>query len=392
MRGRALKRVRGALTGLMVAALVAPAVALAFPPDVPPPGSGPEGNPSESVRVNTPNDPAFDRCEPDDEQGSSCTNVFDELYERFGFAPESTDDTARYFNTSDPHVQRLQQQNTQAGRDPNGQIPGVSADRAWKYTTGDPGVDVAILDTGIRWESESVRTKIYLNAKELPRPQGCSRHDCDGDGFDVDDYDSDSRVNEAAGEDVADGILDGSDLIATFSDGDDDDDNGYEDDISGWDFFDDDNNSFDASSYSSAEDHGTGRAEEAGERGNDGEGGIGVCPRCRVVPMRVWDTFVVDTNNFAQAAGYAADNGIEVVEGAVGALFNSRFARETFEYAYRRGVFFAIVSSDLNTADHNIPTVYDEAMQVQGTVADYQGLGVEPAQLSRGRARLRRGA
>ena len=34
--------------------------------------------------------------------------------------------------------------------------------------------------------------------------------------------------------------------------------------------------------------------------------------------MRVWDTFVVDTNNFAQAALYAADNNIEVVEGASG--------------------------------------------------------------------------
>ena len=94
--------------------------------------------------------------------------------------------------------------------------------------------------------------------------------------------------------------------------------------------------------------------------------------------MRIWDTFVVDTNNFAQAALYAADNDIEVVEGASGGLFNSRFARKAFEYAYREGVFFTIVSSDLNTADHNIPTLYDEAMQVQGTVADVQGLGQNP--------------
>ena len=86
---------------------------------------------------------------------------------------------------------------------------------------------------------------------------------------------------------------------------------------------------------------------------------------------------MVDTNNFAQASLYAADNDIEVVEGASGALFNSRFGRKAFEHAYREGVFFAIVSSDLNTADHNIPTLYDEAMQVQGTVADVQGLGEE---------------
>jgi hypothetical protein len=55
-------------------------------------------------------------------------------------------------------------------------------------------------------------------------------------------------------------------------------------------------------------------------------------------------------------------------------------AESAFEHAYRQGVFFAIVSSDLNTADHNIPTLYDEAMQVQGTVADVHGLGENPPQ------------
>ncbi len=178
----------------------------------------------------------------------------------------------------------------------------------------------------------------------------------------------------------ADAFLDASDLIVAFSDSSDDDGNGYVDDIAGWDFFDDDNNSYDASSYSSANNHGTGRAEEAGEEGNEASDGIGVCPTCQIVPMRIWDTFVVDTNNFAQASLYAADNDIEVVEGASGGLFNSRFGRKAFEHAYREGVFFAIVSSDLNTADHNIPTLYDEAMQVQGTVADVQGLGQNPPQ------------
>ena len=96
--------------------------------------------------------------------------------------------------------------------------------------------------------------------------------------------------------------------------------------------------------------------------------------------MRIWDTFVVDTNNFAQAVAVRRRQRHRGRRGgASAALFNSRFAREAFEHAYRQGVFFAIVSSDLNTADHNIPTLYDEAMQVQGTVADVQGLGEEPA-------------
>ena len=348
----------------------------------------PGTNPGESVRLNTPDDPDFDRCEPDDAQGPTCTNTFGQQYERFGFAPNGSQATALYHDPADAHVQRHMGQNTLAGRVALGQVPGVSADRAWKYSTGAPSVQIAILDTGIRWSNSGLRRKVALSRGELPLPQDasgpCAQYDCNSDGaFNVTDYEDDPRVSAADGRDDepgADAFLDPSDLIVTFSDGGDDDGNGYADDIAGWDFFDDDNNPYDASSYSSASNHGTGRAEEAGEEGNEGSGGIGVCPNCQVVPMRVWDTFVVDTNNFGQAALYAADNDIEVVEGAVGALFNSRFARKAFEHAYRQGVFFAIVSSDLNTADHNIPTVYDEAMQVQGTVADVQGLGEDPPQ------------
>ena len=52
--------------------------------------------------------PGFDHCEPDDEAGQpTCTNVFGEQYERFGFAPNGSQMTALYHNPLDPHVQRL---------------------------------------------------------------------------------------------------------------------------------------------------------------------------------------------------------------------------------------------------------------------------------------------
>ncbi|MEA2439043.1 MAG: hypothetical protein QOH76_467 [Thermoleophilaceae bacterium] len=362
-------------------ALIALLVAFAATPASAANPNFPGSNPDESVRANTPDDPDFDSCEPDNPGGASCASVFSEQYERFGFAPFTTQLTATYKNPQD--TGRQQQQNLAAGRNPLGQIPGVSADRAWKRSTGDPRVRIAILDTGIRWEKTSLRKRIALNQKELPKPQGCSAYDCNGDGaFNVDDYASDPRVHKDAGDGPADQLLDGSDLIAAFSDKSDADRNGYVDDIAGWDYFNNDNDPFDASSYSSASNHGSGRAEDAAEEGNDASGSLGVCLRCQIVPMRVWDTFVVDMNNFGQAVAYAGDNGIQVVEGAVGGLFNSRFAREVFSYAYKKGTFLTIVSSDLNTADHNIPTLYDESMQVQGTVADVQGLaGGPPAEV-----------
>jgi len=36
-----------------------------------------------------------------------------------------------------------------------------------------------------------------------------------------------------------------------------------------------------------------------------------------------------------------------------------------------------LVSSDLNTADHNFPTDYDQSLFVAGTVADTEGAGTE---------------
>src|SRR5438477_430056 len=171
--------------------------------------------------------------------------------------------------------------------------------------------------------------------------------------------------------------LDAEDVLVHFSDGVDDDGNGFVDDIAGWDFFDDDNDPFDASSYSSANNHGSGRASDAVAEGNNRLSGIGLCPQCRLVPIRVWDTFVVDNNNFALCLLYAADNGIEVTEAALGALTTTAFAQAATQYAYEHGVAEMDVSSDLNTADHNSPANFNNTIFVKGTVADAEGASTD---------------
>ncbi len=88
------------------------------------------------------------------------------------------------------------------------------------------------------------------------------------------------------------------------------------------------------------------------------------------MPLRVWDTFVVPIDNYAMAIVYAAGNGVDVAEGAVGGLGNTRFARRAFEYADEQGMALMMVSSDINSANHNYPTNYNEAIYVAGTVPD----------------------
>ena len=68
------------------------------------------------------------------------------------------------------------------------------------------------------------------------------------------------------------GLLDAEDLIHAFSDGHDDDGNGYIDDISGWDFFHNDNDPSDDTRFG----HGTGEAApQASGAENDERDGYG---------------------------------------------------------------------------------------------------------------------
>ena len=88
------------------------------------------------------------------------------------------------------------------------------------------------------------------------------------------------------------------------------------------------------------------------------------------MPLRIWDTFVTPTDNHAMAVVYAADNGASVVEGANGGLTNTRFARRAYEYADSQGLALMLVSSDINSANHNYPTNYNEAIYVAGALPD----------------------
>ena len=277
------RRARRLAVAILGACLLAAAPAL---------GAFPGTNPDESVRLNTPNDPDFDACETDNEGGATCSNVFDEELERFGFAPGASQLTALYKPPFDAHVTRLQAQNTAAGRNPLGQVSGVSADRAWKRSIGRPDVEIAILDTGIRWNNTQLRKKIALNEAELPTPQttggaACAQDDCNNDGaFDVDDFANDPRVSVTAGHAESDALLDASDLIAAF-DGDGDNDGTATSTTSPA-----------GTSSTTTTTRTTRRATRAppttaragpwrrARRRTTARAGSGVCPRCQIVPLR----------------------------------------------------------------------------------------------------------
>jgi Subtilase family len=341
-------------------------------------------------REDTPNDPNYDQSEPDTQQPpqNRSSNFYSERFDLFGF-PSQLTPNAVYATGPD------------AGKR---EVAGFNASGAWKAERGRPDAVIAILDTGIVWSQRGLRDQIHLNTGELPFPEhsegsSCGSFDCNGDGVvNVEDYAQDPRVSLSwSGRRGPGGLITAQDLIHAFGNCEisssthlvaqcvsgqhfDNDSNGYGNDIAGWNFFDDNNEPADISSYFAAHHHGSGRASDAAEQGNDNEGSIGVCPHCQLMPIRIWDTFVSDANDFSLGIVYATDNGAKVIEGANGSLYHSAFAEAASQYAYSHGAVQTFSGDDLNTGNHNYPANYEHAMLIQGTVTDTEGLGEESSQ------------
>ncbi len=240
---------------------------------------------------------------------------------------------------------------------------------AWETTTGRPDVQIAVLDSGIKWDDvgamNNLRFKTWLNRGELPEPNrlrgtsltggGCPGHggspgvyDVNGDGvFNLADYACDDRVSINPPNNVNPGQFEPQDILIAFTDGDDDDGNGFNDDMVGWDFLDNDNDPYDDVQYG----HGTGEAQDSTAEANNG-GELGACPNCMSMHMRVGDSFIADSNRFAGAVLYGTDNGALVIQEALGAINNTRLAREAVDYAYRHGTV-TIASAADEAAQHN---------------------------------------
>jgi hypothetical protein len=238
---------------------------------------------------------------------------------------------------------------------------GMWVDRAWRdYTTGRPDTLIAYIEGGINWHDASavdLVNKVYLNRGELPTPcpaGSCTSrygalpaaYDLNHDGvFNVKDYASDPRVSDRN----ANGYRDPEDLIARFSDGVDHDHNGYVNDISGWDFY---NRQNDPATVDAAYTHSNNQMRQAGAQANNGILGAGVCPRCMILPVKAGAEALDRTDDLAQAWLFAADSGAAVVVSVTADLGYSTFMRQAVDNLWRRGVLMVEASNDFNSTDH----------------------------------------
>jgi hypothetical protein len=289
-----------------------------------------------------------------------------------GFPQSCLTETA---NDEEHYLYSFEPKCTPNAHDPDG-AAGMSVNKAWStYTTGDPHIVIAYIEGGINWHDPGARdlaNQVYINPGELPPPEDAQGHthpdaplggyDLDGDPVvDVGDYAHDPRVTDANHN----GYIDPEDLIAAFSSwcnkggtwhrdpvgcaGYDSDHDGYPHDISGWDVYDNQN---DPATYDSTYDHSDDQMLQAAAQGNNGFGGVGLCPGCRILPVKAGAEALDRTDDLAQAWLYACRSGANVIVSVTADLGYSSFMNQVINYCWSKNVVMVEASNDFDSIDH----------------------------------------
>jgi hypothetical protein len=244
---------------------------------------------------------------------------------------------------------------------------GMSVDKAWsQFTAGDGHTVIAYIEGGINWRDapEELANKVFLNKGELPNPTTPVN-----DGvLNARDYADTPDVN-------GNGLVDPEDIIARFQNGRDDDHNGYTDDISGWDFYNDQN---DPATLDSKYDHANGQQRQAAAQTNNGVGEAGVCPKCMLLPIKAGAEALDRTDDLAQAWLYAADMNADVLVSVTADLGYSSFMRQAVEYVWNHGTVPVEASNDFDSTDHQGGMFWPHVLPGNGLVANSHGLDIIP--------------
>ncbi|HEV8637854.1 MAG TPA: S8 family serine peptidase [Chloroflexota bacterium] len=115
--------------------------------------------------------------------------------------------------------------------------------------------------------------------------------------------------------------------------------------------------------------HGTHVAGTVAAETNNATGGAGLCPDCRLLPVRVLNNSGSGTLvNVANGITWAADNGAKVINLSLGGGGSSTL-ENAVNYAWNKGVFLACAAGNSNTSTPSYPAGYANCFAVASTTS-----------------------
>jgi subtilisin family serine protease len=176
----------------------------------------------------------------------------------------------------------------------------IDAPEAWRTETGDPGVIVAVVDTGVVYNHPELDDNIWVNTADPP-----------GNG--------------------------------------DEDGNGFVDDFRGWDFVGNDNDPRDLDG------HGTHVSGTIGAEGNNAAGVAGVNWDVSLMALRAGDSSGLTAEDIAGSFLYACNKGAKVVNGSFGGFFPSVTILTALQAPACQNTLFVFAAGNDASSNDDVP-------------------------------------
>jgi len=197
----------------------------------------------------------------------------------------------------------------------------IQMSEAWDISTGSHDIVVAVLDTGVDVNHPDLKDNIWVNKGEIPN-------------------------NEI-----------------------DDDNNGYIDDVSGWNFEEDNNDVIPEFGWYGVEGHGTNVSGVIAGVGNNGIGVCGVNWQSSIMALRL--SIYMTSTEVAEALDYVAANGAHVANMSFGAdefgPDGDQAVKAAIDNAFAHGVLLVASAGNDDTTKPHYPAAYYNVMAVSST-------------------------
>lgn len=114
--------------------------------------------------------------------------------------------------------------------------------------------------------------------------------------------------------------------------------------------------------------HGTHVAGIAAAETNNATGIAGLCPNCRILPVKVLNKQGSGTYSaIASGIRWAADKGAQVINLSLGGTSGNSTLQSAIQYAHSKGVLLACAAGNSNTSAASYPAYYPECVAVAAT-------------------------